>query len=154
MKKNQICVYKVVRKIIGLDGFKLANILGCSSSLIFSLESGRRKPTKKFKEVFSAVTGVSLNSIEDINNTNILDIEGKPYTKDFFIKYRTAKSLPVDKKQIEKYISTLRSLLNVSAKNGQLKIVMKMLNMTIKQTMQIFPPIRNNFKSELKNVRA
>jgi hypothetical protein len=42
----------------------------------------------------------------------------------------------------------------VSAKNGQLKIVMRMLNMTMKQTMKMFPSIKNNFKTEFKNVRA
>lgn len=154
MKKSRICAYKIVRKILGFNFFKLSDMMGYSYSLLHSVESGRRKPSKEFKKVFSAVTGVSLNSIEDIRNTNILDIEGKPYTKDFFIKYRNSKSLPVDEKQIEKYISTLKALLNVSAKNGQLKIVMRMLNMTMKQTMKMFPSIKNNFKSELKNVRA
>jgi hypothetical protein len=153
-KKRRICAYKIVRNILGFNCFKFADLMGYSYSLIHSVESGRRQPTKEFKEVFSAVTGVSLNSIEDINNTNILDIEGKPYTKDFFIKHRNSKSLPVDEKQIEKYISTLKALLNVSAKNGQLKIVMRMLNMTMKQTMKMFPSIKNNFKTEFKNVRA
>jgi DNA-binding XRE family transcriptional regulator len=116
----------VLRSILGIKDVEMAELLGCSTSTIHSVESGRLKLSESLALTMSLVTGVNVMWLLDGDTSKppTCQYQRRPYSRSEFENWLLSKTetLRVDKRvraiEIVEYFARLRAILESAHKRG------------------------------------
>jgi hypothetical protein len=99
----------ILRALIGLKDWELAELVGCGKTSIHSLESGRMRLSASMAERFGTETGVSTDwLLAGDPELPPIDRSGEPYTKNVFAEFQASKAcLDNSDKRTSMYLADL-----------------------------------------------
>jgi transcriptional regulator with XRE-family HTH domain len=143
----------VLRSILGIKDVEMAELLGCSTSTIHSVESGRLKLSESLALRMSLVTGVNVDWLLDGDTSKppTTIYQARPYSRSEFEHWLLSKTetLRVDKMQraidVIECFGQLRAILESANKRGDYIMARYKLHVAIEA-------LRDQFGLDLSSV--